>query len=120
MRPAEPPSPASVAARIERLRRLSRLMDAEWKVPLLRRRFGLDSVIGLIPGVGDLAGALVSLSIVLTAARMGASRSTLLLMLGNIGLDMLVGAVPVLGDVFDVAFKANRRNVRLLESRLGR
>ena len=117
--PVSSSAPARDPARLEHLRRLARLMDARWRIPILGKRFGLDAVIGLIPGLGDVAASGVSLWIVWSAARMGAPRPTVLRMIGNIGIDLLVGAIPVLGDVFDVAFKANKRNLQLLEKKLG-
>lgn len=87
---------------------------------MLRWRFGLDAVVGLIPGVGDLFGGLTSAYIVFRAARLGASASVLLRMMVNIGVETLVGAVPAVGDLFDAAFKANLRNIALLERHLVR
>lgn len=102
--------------RLARLRLLSKVMDASIRVPGTDFRFGLDALVGLLPGLGDIIGAVVSGYIVFESARMGATRATLLRMLGNIGLESLAGAVPALGDLFDAAFKANVRNVRLLEA----
>jgi len=83
-------------------------------------RIGLDPIIGLIPGLGDLIGALVSSMIVLQARRAGIPRATLLRMVANVGIDSVVGAVPFLGDIFDFAFKANTKNLQLYrESRAG-
>ncbi len=107
------PEPADPLARI---RRVTRVMDDAVEIPFLGLRVGLDALIGLIPGVGDVAGAAVGGWIVVTAARLGASGGVLIRMLANAGVDALVGAVPVLGDVFDLAFRANRRNLRLLEA----
>jgi len=78
-------------------------------------RIGWDGIIGLIPGFGDLIGLGVSAWIVFGAARLGASRATLARMAGNVAIETVVGAVPILGDLFDLAFKANVRNLRLLE-----
>ena len=103
---------------LTRVRRLATLLDAALRVPGTRIRVGLDSLLGLFPGGGDAAGAVLSGGVVLAAARLGAPPSLLLRMLGNLALDALVGAVPVLGDLFDVAWKANLRNVRLLERHL--
>ena len=91
--------------------RLARLLDTQFSVGGIR--FGWDSLIGLIPGVGDIATAAMALYPVYLAHRHGLGRWTQLKMLGNVGLDALVGAVPVAGDVFDLAFKANRRNLAL-------
>ncbi len=85
------------------------------RVPGTRFRFGLDPVIGLVPGLGDAVGAAFSALILLAGVRLGAPPVVLLRMVGNIALDALVGAVPVLGDAFDFGFKANRRNLALLE-----
>ena len=78
-------------------------------------RFGLDPVLGLVPGLGDAAGAVLAAWIFLEAIRLGAPRATLARIASNIAIDALVGAVPVLGDVFDIVWKANLKNVELLE-----
>lgn len=96
-----------------RLRRIAHLMDSSIRVPGTRYRVGLDALIGLIPGVGDAAGLAVSAYVVLAARRLGVPRRTLARMAANVGVDALVGSIPVLGDVFDLGFKANRRNLRL-------
>jgi hypothetical protein len=88
------------------------------RVPGTNLRFGFDPIIGLIPGFGDAAGAILAGWIVVEAIRLGVSRATLLRMAGNVAFDGLVGAVPVLGDVFDFVWKANLRNVALLERHL--
>ncbi|MCW5681152.1 MAG: DUF4112 domain-containing protein [Xanthobacteraceae bacterium] len=105
---------ASVEERLVRLERLATLMDAALVVPGTNIRFGADAVIGLIPGAGDLVSAAISSLIVLEARRMGAPGHLVARMVGNIAIDGAVGTVPVLGDIFDVAFRANLRNVRLL------
>jgi len=79
---------------------------------------GLDPILGLIPGIGDAAGAVLAAWIIVEAFRMGASRATLVRMAGNVALDAGLGAIPVLGDIFDFAWKANLRNVALLERHL--
>lgn len=100
---------------VTRARRLARLLDDLIRVPGTNIGIGLDPIIGLIPGVGDMIGGLMSSYILLVAAREGVPASVLTRMLGNIALDSVVGVVPVLGDLFDVGMKANRRNVELLE-----
>lgn len=97
-----------------RLGRLARVLDSSMRVPGTRFRFGLDAVIGLIPGVGDAAGTLLSSYIVLEAARAGAPKHVLVRMATHVVVESVVGVVPILGDLFDVAWKANERNVRLL------
>lgn len=98
--------------------RLARLMDALVEIPGLRLRFGLDALLGLLPGVGDTLTALASLYILQTAAGSGVPRVTLVRMTMNILIDVLLGCVPLLGDLFDVAWKANLKNVALLERHL--
>ena len=113
----EPWSPQH-EARLQRLRRLSRVLDAQWSIPGTRYRVGLDGLVGLIPGVGDAAGALLSTYILYEALRLGVPRWVLLRMAANIGLETAVGALPVVGDLFDVAWKANTKNVALLQAAL--
>jgi hypothetical protein len=105
---------------LRRLDSLSYLLDNSIRVPGTNARFGADAVIGLIPGFGDAAGALMSAYIVVQAARLGAPVTSLLRMLLNVGIEALFGAVPFLGDVFDAAFKANARNVTILRSELAK
>jgi hypothetical protein len=110
-------SPSSEQRVLERVQGLARLLDTSIALPG-GLRIGWDAVIGLIPGLGDGAGAVLSAYIVLQALRLGAPREVLTRMVGNVALEALVGAVPLFGDVFDAAFKANVRNVRLLEAHL--
>lgn len=100
---------------IARARSLARILDSAVGVPGTPLRIGLDAILGLIPGGGDIAGAALSGYIVLTAARHGASRAVIGRMLLNVLLDTTIGAIPILGDLFDVAYKSNLRNVALLE-----
>jgi hypothetical protein len=93
-------------------------LDAGIRIPGFTVRFGLDPILGLIPGAGDAAGAVLAGWILVEAVRMGASRATLLRIAGNVALDAGLGAVPVIGDIFDFAWKANLRNVALLERHL--
>ena len=91
------------------------LFDQAFRVPGTSWRFGLDAIIGLIPGAGDLVGSLVGLYGILVARQLGAPASIQGRMLLNLGVDALIGAVPFLGDLFDFAFKAHVRNRVLLE-----
>ena len=101
-------------AAIRRVDALANLLDNSIPVPGTGMRFGLDAVIGLVPGIGDAAGALLSSWIVLEGARLGAGVSVVVRMLLNIAIEAVVGAIPVLGDLFDAGWKANVRNIRLL------
>ena len=100
---------------LRRVRSLAQLMDSRFRVPGTDIRFGLESVVGLLPVGGDAIGFAASAGLVLTMARHAASPRLVALMLVNVAVDAFVGAVPVLGDLFDVVYKANDRNVRLLE-----
>jgi hypothetical protein len=104
--------------RLEQVRFIAGLMDDRFVIPGTGFRFGLDSIVGLFPGFGDVITTAISLLIVHHAWQSGASKLTLARMLGNVGIDFVVGAVPVFGDLFDVVFKANRKNMRLLEAHL--
>jgi hypothetical protein len=105
---------------LERLERLARLLDTAVVVPGTSIRFGADAVIGLVPGIGDLITTLISSYIVYEAHRLGAPKRLIARMIGNVVLDSVLGAVPLAGDVFDVIWRANRRNVRLLREHLTR
>lgn len=105
---------------VRRLDSLSYVMDNSIPLPGTNRRFGLDAVIGLVPGLGDAAGSLMSAYIVVQAARLGAPASSLVRMVLNVGIEAVVGAIPFVGDLFDAWFKANARNVRLLRQELDR
>lgn len=110
---------ASRGGGVARARGIARLLDDLIRIPGTSVGIGLDPIIGLIPGVGDLLGGAMSGYILLVAAQEGAPASVLVRMLGNIAIDSVVGVVPVVGDLFDVGMKANRRNVALLERYLG-
>ncbi|MGR9363671.1 DUF4112 domain-containing protein (plasmid) [Rhizobium leguminosarum] len=105
--------------RLRRMRGLARLMDTALRIPGTRFSFGADSVIGLIPGVGDFAGAAISLYIVNEARRLGVPNDKLFKMLVNIGFDAVAGSVPLVGDLFDVYFKSNRRNLDVVLEHFG-
>lgn len=107
-------------AALKRLRRFAELLDSAFKVPGTNIEMGLEGLVGLIPGVGDFASAVVSLYVPFEAIRMGAPWARIAQMMLNILIDALLGTVPVIGDFFDVVFKANNRNVRILEEHLGR
>jgi hypothetical protein len=101
--------------RIAGIRAIARLLDSAVRVPGTNIRFGLDPLLGLVPGLGDVAGAVLTGYIVLAGARLGVPRVVVMRMLMNVGIDTVVGLVPVLGDLFDVGWKANMRNMALIE-----
>src|SRR5688500_15485667 len=98
------------------MRDLARVLDEAIRIPGTNIRIGLDAILGLIPGGGDVAGGLFSAVIMLQAARMGAPTAVLARMLGNVVVDTAIGSIPLIGDLFDFAWRANSKNVRLLES----
>jgi hypothetical protein len=93
---------------------LATLLDDAIAIPGTSFRFGIDPIVGLVPGFGDLLGAAASAYIILEAARVGAPGSVLLRMATNVAIDTIVGSIPVLGDLFDFGWKSNTRNARLL------
>ncbi len=103
------------AARLARLRKLAWLMDGQFGLPGTKFRFGVNSVLGLSPVVGDVLLGAVSLYLVWEAKRLGAPKALLTKMLANVAIEVAGGSVPILGDLFDMAFKANLRNLDLLE-----
>ncbi|MGF1495421.1 MAG: DUF4112 domain-containing protein [Elainellaceae cyanobacterium] len=105
-------------ATLQQIRRLSRLMDTAIRIPGTRFRIGLDPIIGLIPGAGDLVTTGFSAYILILAMRFGLPSSMLRRMVFNVALESVLGAVPLIGDIFDAFFKANMRNLALLERHL--
>jgi len=97
------------------LRKWAVLLDSAFQLPGTRWRFGLDPIVGLLPGAGDLATGFFSVMILLHSVRLRIPKVVIARMMVNVGLDLLTGAVPLLGDLFDAAFKANLRNLALLE-----
>jgi hypothetical protein len=106
--------------RLARLDALASFMDSAVVIPSTNIRFGADALIGLIPGIGDAVSAGISCLIILEARRMGAPHHVVARMIGNVAIDGLVGVIPVAGDIFDVAFRANLRNMRLLRKHFER
>lgn len=111
-------SDPEIAAAVARIEAVSRLMDDLFLVPGTKVRVGLDAVIGLVPVVGDLISQVVSSYIIWEARRLGVSRFTMARMIGNSAIDTVVGIIPFAGDAFDVAFRANRKNLALLKGHL--
>ena len=106
-------------ARMKRLRFLAWLIDGAFGLPGTKFRFGLNSLIGLLPVGGDAVLGALSLYIVYEAAQLGVPRPLLMKMLGNVALEVFGGSVPILGDLFDMALKANLRNLAIIEQHLG-
>lgn len=117
--PTEPPPPPAKTrlreGELRRARTVAWVLDDLIPIPGTSWRVGVDPLLGLFPGVGDWVGWAASLHLLLSAARAGADPATLVRMAGNMVVDALVGAVPLLGDLFDMAWKANDRNLRILE-----
>lgn len=105
---------------LNRLRSLTHLLDNAIAIPGTSYRIGLDPLLGLFPGAGDYIGAALSAYIVLKAAQMGIPKAILTQMVTNILIETLVGSVPILGDLFDAAWKANAKNMALLETHVNR
>src|SRR5688500_10309232 len=100
---------------LKNLRVIAKLMDSQFRIPGTDVKFGLDALLGLIPGAGDFATFLISGYMVTVMAKNGASGFVLARMVLNIVIDSLIGSIPILGDIFDVAFKANQRNIALMQ-----
>jgi uncharacterized protein DUF4112 len=98
---------------------LAALMDDAYEIPGTKYRIGLDAIIGLLPGIGDFATMIIGSLVLKEAKRLGVSRWTRTRMMANYGLDFLIGLIPVAGDLFDIGFKAHRKNLRLLQKHLG-
>lgn len=113
-----PLSHATDAARIDRLERIARLMDSAVRIPGTRWRIGLDTIIGLVPGVGDTLALAPAAYIIASAWSMGLPKRTLARMAGRTTLDYAVGIVPLVGDLFDAGYKSNLRNVARIRDHL--
>ena len=103
----------------EQIDALARLLDSQFRFPGTNRRFGIDGILGLVPGVGDAAGLALSAGVIVKAIGLGARGATLTRMVLNVVLDTVVGTIPVIGTIFDFVYKANVRNVALLERHAG-
>jgi hypothetical protein len=110
---------AALERSLTRLDWLAELMDDKFELPIVRTKVGLDPIIGVIPGGGDWVTWVVSVYVFWEAARMGAPKGMLVRMAANTIVDLIAGYVPAIGDLFDVAWKANRRNVEMLKDYYG-
>lgn len=113
------PDGARQEAALRHLEQVADLLDSRFRIPGTRFRFGFDSLLGLVPGIGDAATAIPAIYILLRARGMRAPWPLMARMGVNVAADLAVGSVPVLGDLFDIGFKANRRNVALLRRHFG-
>ena len=117
---ARVPEVGTLDRRLERMRKVGWILDSSFRVPGTGIRFGIDMIIGLVPGLGDLIAGALSLYIIAESAKLGVPRSILARMGWNVAVDTFIGEIPILGDLFDVAWKANMRNLALLEEYLER
>lgn len=106
--------PAVYPKELKQLDHLAKLMDSQFSIPGTNFRFGLDGLIGLIPGAGDVSTFMLSGYMIIIMARNGASGYVLARMATNVLIDAIIGSIPIIGDIFDMAFKANLRNMRLM------
>lgn len=106
---------ATTRADEARTERLARLLDSQFRVPGTSLRFGVEPLLGLVPGLGDAAGLALSSAVIVQAVRLGARGATVARMVLNVAIDTVFGSIPLLGSVFDFAFKANNRNLALLQ-----
>ena len=104
---------------IARVTMVAKLMDSAFVIPGLNRRVGLDAVIGLVPGIGDAISTLLASYIIWEARQLGLPRWKIARMIGNVAVDTTIGAIPLAGDLFDVFFKSNERNLRIIHEHLG-
>ena len=104
---------------ITRITLVANLMDSAFLIPGLNRRVGLDAVLGLVPGIGDALSAAIASYIIWEARQLGLPRWKIARMIGNVAVDTAIGAIPFAGDVFDVVFKSNQRNLRIIHEHLG-
>lgn len=108
-------SPREVEQSLARLDTLATVMDSAFRIPGTNVTMGVDALLGLVPVIGDAISAVISSYLIFEAKQLGASKLTLARMSGNVAIDTVIGAVPFFGDVFDVAYKANTKNIALLK-----
>ena len=104
--------------KLTRLRQLSENLDESFTIPGTNIKFGIDALIGLVPGGGDLIGGLFSLYLLRTAIKLKLPKSAIISIMFNIIIDTTIGIVPVIGDIFDIFWKSNKRNMRIIEKHL--
>lgn len=111
---------ADTADRLARIARVAALLDSRFRVPVIGVRVGWDSILGVIPGIGDAVTTVPAGWMIWQGYQMGARKRTLARMGLNAGIDLIVGGVPIIGDLFDVAFKSHKKNLALLQSDMQR
>lgn len=114
---------AAAPSRRDALRRMqfvANLLDSAFIIPGTKRRVGIDAIIGLVPGLGDVATTILSSYVILEARNLGVSRFAIGRMLANLAIHATVGSIPLVGDVFDAVFRVNQRNMRIVRSQLER
>jgi hypothetical protein len=111
---------ADTADRLSRIARVAALLDSRFRVPVIGVRVGWDSILGVIPGIGDAVSTVPAGWMIWQGYQMGARKRTLARMGLNAGIDLIVGGVPIIGDLFDVAFKSHKKNLALLQSDMQR
>ena len=107
-------------AALRRLQTVANLLDSAFVIPGTKQRIGIDAIVGLVPGIGDVVTTLLSSYIVWEARNLGVSKFALARMLTNLGIHATIGSIPVVGDLFDAFFRVNQRNMRILRGQLGR
>ncbi|MBU3078961.1 DUF4112 domain-containing protein [Sphingomonas quercus] len=111
------PDPLTVRRRVERM---ELMLERSMTLPIINRPIGLDAVMGLVPVVGDVMGAMLGAYLIWEARNLGMSKWQMTRMAANIGIDTLLGAIPVVGDIFDFAWRSNSRNLRIVRRHLDR
>lgn len=119
-RTPDPDESARYERALARIDGTARLLDSQFRIPFTRIRFGIDPLIGLLPGIGDAAGLLLSLYLMVEAVKVGAGPKQVIRMAGNVLIEFVVGLIPLVGDAFDVMWKANDRNAAMLREHIGR
>ena len=112
--PNRPAGARDRQANLAELAQLADLLDTRWRIPGTQWRFGIDAILGLAPGIGDTLAAVPAIYLIWRARQLGVPKGLLLRMIANVGIDTVLGSVPIAGNIFDLFFKASRRNVALL------
>lgn len=110
----------SYDAALGRLQTVANLLDSAFRIPGTKQRIGIDAIVGLVPGIGDLVTTALSSYIIWEARNLGVSKFALARMLANLGIHATIGSIPLVGDFFDAFFRVNQRNMRILREQLGK